>query len=294
MIKGFLFYTSLLTPLNLIDCKAGTRLRGLKQRSKNDSSYDNQASGHKPKKEVLTMKALIFLTKILNKLPDSTIKVIGNLISLYLIKKYAVMDIIGIENLKERTGKPTLFISNHLSNIDGVILNQLLKENSISFMAGVKLGGNPLTSFFLRTVNHISINPNSPDKNAIKAAINHLKSSGSIMIFPEGTRSRTGSLIEAKKGFVLLAKMANVPIVPIALEGTEMLLPISNKDMGGEKLQKAHVKVKIGEPFTLPSKDESGCNEDWGRKCADYAMYQISKMLEPKYRGLYNSPGSEQ
>lgn len=234
------------------------------------------------------MKFLIFLSKILNKLPDGLVKIIGDLLSRIILRKYAVAEITGRETLKEREGKPTLFIANHLSNIDGIVLNQLLKKNSISFMAGIKLGGSPLTSFFLRTVSHIPITPGSADKNAIKEAIKHLRGGGSIMIFPEGTRSRTGSLIEAKKGLVLLAKMADVPIVPIALEGTELLLPIRDDDMGGEKLQKAHIKVKVGKPFALPSKDELAGYEDWGRKCADYAMYRIAELLDTKYRGVYS------
>lgn len=50
------------------------------------------------------------------------------------------------------------------------------------------------------------------------------------MIFPEGTRSRVGSLIEAKKGILLIARMTGVPIVPIGLYGTEKLLPDLNEN----------------------------------------------------------------
>jgi 1-acyl-sn-glycerol-3-phosphate acyltransferase len=154
-------------------------------------------------------------------------------------------------------------------------------------MAGVKLGENSFTSFFLKGINHIAITPGSPDKNAIKSALKYLKEGGSIVIFPEGTRSRTGSLINVKKGFILMVKLANVPVVPIALEGTEMVLPINDGDMGGEKLRRSKVKVKIGEPFTLPPKDECPADSDWEEISADYSMRKIAAMLEPKYRGVY-------
>ncbi len=66
-------------------------------------------------------------------------------------------------------------------------------------MAGVKLEKNPFTRFFLKSINHIPITPGSPDKSAVKSSLQHLGSGGSIVIFPEGTRSRTGSLIKMKK-----------------------------------------------------------------------------------------------
>jgi len=205
-----------------------------------------------------------------------------------LLGKYAEVEIQGKEILSERENTPTIFISNHLSNIDGVILNNLLKNNSAAFMAGTKLGKNAFTSFFLKSIDHIPITPGSPDKNAIKSALRHLKTGGSVVIFPEGTRSRTGSLIPVKKGFILLVKLADVPVVPIAIEGTEIVLPIDDNDMGGEKLRRSKVMVKVGEPFTLPPKNECPADSDWEEMCADYSMRKIAAMLEPGYRGVYS------
>lgn len=234
------------------------------------------------------MKAIRHILPLVNLLPDSLVRYLGKLATSYLLSKYADVELLGEEILRQRENKPTIFIANHLSNVDGAILNALLKNNSVAFMAGVKLGKNPFTSFFLKAINHIPITPGSPDKSAIKAALNHLKSGGSIFIFPEGTRSRTGSLIPVKKGFILLVKLANVPVVPIALEGTELVMPINDADMGGEKLYHAKVKVKVGEPFTLPPKDKCPPDADWEELCADYSMRKIAAMLEPKYRGVYS------
>jgi 1-acyl-sn-glycerol-3-phosphate acyltransferase len=225
---------------------------------------------------------------VINMMPDGFVRLLGKAAIGYLLSKYAEIELQGKEILVERENKPTIFISNHLSNLDGAVIDSLLKNNSAAFMAGVKLENNPFTSFFLKSINHIPITPGSPDKTAIKSALKYLKDGGSIVIFPEGTRSRTGSLISAKKGFILLVKLADVPVVPIAMEGTELVLPIDDNDMGSEKLHRANVKVKIGAPFTLPPKDECPAGIDWGEMCADYAMGKIAAMLEHKYRGVYS------
>ena len=233
------------------------------------------------------MKLFKLILPVLNLFPNSIISLLGKTITSYILSRYADIEIQGKEILTERKNKPTIFISNHLSNIDGVVLNRILQNNSVAFMAGIKLEKNSFTSFFLKSINYIPITPGSPDKSAIKSALKHLKANGSIVIFPEGTRSRAGSLINVKKGFILLVKMADIPVVPIALEGTELVLPINDTDMGGEKLHRSKVKVNIGQPFTLPSKEDCPPDTDWEEVCADYSMKKIAAMLDPKYRGVY-------
>ncbi len=235
------------------------------------------------------MKLIKLLIPVLNRMPKGFIRFSGRLITGGLLRKYASIKVHGEDILRSRIGKPTIYISNHLSNIDGIILDRLLEHNNIAFMAGVKLGQNPFTAFFLNTLNYIPITPGSADKNAIKLALRHLQGNGSILIFPEGTRSRTGSLIEAKRGFTLMVKMAKVSVVPIALEGTEKLLPINTSDMSGERLQRSDISITIGTPFSLPGKHEIPEDADWDAHCAAFAMYRISEMLQPKYQGVYKT-----
>jgi 1-acyl-sn-glycerol-3-phosphate acyltransferase len=94
-------------------------------------------------------------------------------------------------------------------------------------------------------------------------------------------------LLQAKSGFLLLARMTDVPIVPIALQGTKDLLPINDDNMGEEELNRADIRVSVGQPFRLPDKNSFGKDVDWKEACTTYAMSRIAEMLPEAYRGEY-------
>ena len=203
------------------------------------------------------------------------------------MRKYAKINVKGLENIDKISG-PKIFVCNHLSNSDGLVLNEVLKRYDPTFVAGVKLSNNPITSIGSMVVKKISINPNTVDKDAIIKMVDILKSGNNLMIFPEGTRSRTGSMIEAKKGVILVARMSKANIIPISLSGTEKLLPINKEgDMSQEKWNNAVVNVNIGEPVIIPKKDKEESKHDYDERCLNYLMKSIAKGLPEKYRGVY-------
>lgn len=203
------------------------------------------------------------------------------------IKKHVSLEVKGLENLECEFKRPYIFVCNHLSNSDGLILNKVLEKENVIFVAGKKLKSNSLTNLGFRTVRSISILPNSPDKEAIKKVINAVKEGNSVLIFPEGTRSRTAKMIEGKKGILLFAKLTNAPIVPIGIWGTEKFMPIE-KDMGKEAFYDADININIGEVFKLPKKSEDETKEDWEANCLNHIMMRIAKLLPKEYRGFYD------
>lgn len=237
------------------------------------------------------MKILRMFAPIINILPESIIRYIGSRASESLLNKYAKLEVTGKEILSEQIGKPTIFIANHLSNVDAIVLNKVLKNNNVTFMAGRKLNSNPITSLFLRIVKHIPISPDSADRNAIKKALGILSIGESILIFPEGTRSRSGSMIKGKKGFLLLARRSNADIIPIALEGTELMMPVNQNDMGKETPHHATVRVNIGQPFQLENKNHN--YDNWDEVCLNVAMKKIAQMLKSEYQGVYKIDNGE-
>lgn len=228
------------------------------------------------------------LVKVTNILPESILKKLSKFGVRKILKKYAKITVEGFENIEKIEG-PKIFICNHLSNSDGLILNEILKEKyDPIFVAGEKLYKDPVTRLATISVKTVNIKPNSADKEAITRIVKRVRGGENLMIFPEGTRSRAGSMIEGKKGVLLIAKLTKATIIPIAMTGTEILLPINKDgDMGGEKFQHADVNIKFGDPVVMPVKDKEEDKHSFDDRALEHLMKSIANMLPEKYRGVY-------
>lgn len=225
--------------------------------------------------------------KIIGMLPDKFVGYISRKVVDNYLKKYANISIHGGENLKG-IKTPTIFICNHLSNSDGLVLDKALKEIDPTFVAGVKLSKNALTSIGISVIKTTNIKPNTVDSDGIKKIIKLVREGESLLIFPEGTRSRVGSLIEAKKGILLIVKMTGAPIVPIGLYGTEKLLPINQEgDMSAESFNYADVHINIGQQFELPKRTDEQDKKEYEEYSTEYIMKKIAELLPENYRGVY-------
>ena len=226
------------------------------------------------------------MTKIVGCLPEGLVISVGKKIVNKRMNKYANIKVEGMENL-QNINKPIIFICNHLSNSDGLILNKVLKDKDITFVAGIKLSNDPITQIGINMVKSIPIRPNSADKEALTKIINAVKQGNNILMFPEGTRSRVGSMIKAKKGILLIAKLTKAAIVPLGLCGTEKLLPISSEGMSKEKFQYSDVHLNIGKPIELPMKEKEESKVDYEERAINYLMKSIAELVPEKYRGEY-------
>lgn len=224
---------------------------------------------------------------VINHLPEKIVVKCSKKIVRGYIKKYARINVKGIENIDKAPGAK-IFVCNHLSNSDALILDQILKKYDPTFVAGVKLSQDPITSLGTKIVKHINIHPNSADKAALTNIVKLLRNGENLMIFPEGTRSRSGSMIEGKKGVVMIARMSKASIIPISIWGSEKLLPINKEgEMGQEKWNHAEVNVKIGEAVSLPHKLVDEKKHQYDDRCLEYIMKEISFNLPEEYKGIY-------
>ncbi len=227
---------------------------------------------------------LHFVLSLLAKLPSGVRQPLTKGIIYTLTDVYTSTKVTGLENIPDG---PVVFVGNHLSNSDGLFLSRSLASKRPVFLAGVKLQETPMTRVAAELIDTIPIVPNTPDRDAIKRAIDTLKGGRSIFIFPEGGRSRSGGLIRGKAGVILIAKRAGVPIVPVGLQGSDDFLPINDTDMGGETPRRgARIEVRVGEPFRLtellPNWEEASREEQ-----IDTLMLRIADLLDPRYRGVY-------
>lgn len=229
------------------------------------------------------------LTGLLELLPKKYLKIAATIILNRKLKKYAHLHVEGMEKIDNVANGPMIFISNHLSNSDGLIFNKVLEKYAPTFVAGVKLNGEAVTNFGTIVVKTTPIIPNSPDKGGLSKIVKILKSGENIFIFPEGTRSRTASMNKATRGLHLIAKMSKAIIVPIGIYGSEKLLPIGGDgNMSNETFQEADVYIKIGDPFYMPDKREKEDKKQYEERAVDEAMRKIAVLLPNSYRGVYN------
>lgn len=226
------------------------------------------------------------IVKAMGYLPQGFLEYSSRKILNWYINKYADIEVHGMENLND-VNRPILFICNHLSNSDALVIDKVLKSEDITFVAGVKLCSNPLTNLGMKITKTIGIKPNTADKDAISKVVKTLKSGNNILIFPEGTRSRVGSMRNGKRGVVLMQKLSKANIVPIGISGSEKLLPIDDRDMALEKFQYAKVKLSIGKKLEIPPKVEGETKHDYEGRLLDVFMRSIAKLLPEEYKGVY-------
>ena len=149
----------------------------------------------------------------------------------------------GLENIDKN--EKYIYIANHTNLIDIPILIKSLYFDKINFMYRASLQRVPMLGFALKHSPFIPIVRENFKKTNIEQANNILKNAGSVVIFPEGTRSKTGEIGEFKRGAFTLAAFSNKKIVPICISGVEKITPPN----AGLKINKGKVMVEILSPI---------------------------------------------
>ncbi|SHJ56636.1 1-acyl-sn-glycerol-3-phosphate acyltransferase [Geosporobacter subterraneus DSM 17957] len=161
-----------------------------------------------------------------------------------------------VEGLENIPPGPVVFVSNHQGNFDiPLFLGYIDKPKA--FIAKIELLKMPLVSSWMKNIRCIFIDRQDPRQSlrAINSGVDLLKDGHSLVIFPEGTRSRGPEMGEFKKGSLKLATKAGVPIVPVTINGTYRMME-ANKG----RIKPAQVKMIISSPIdttSLTKEDEN-------------------------------------
>lgn len=156
----------------------------------------------------------------------------------------------GLENVIR--DKPQIFVSNHVSWFDSFVLCSALSV-PVTFASKKEMFKVPVYSYIMKRLHFICVDRERTRDavNNIENAIGIFDSGLSLVVFPEGTTSRTGELGSFKRGAVLLAAKTRIPIVPVVVAGTRKI-----------RLRKSpwihygvHTEVRILEPVEAYSLD---------------------------------------
>lgn len=149
---------------------------------------------------------------------------------------------IGLKNVP-RTG-PVLLAPNHFSQMDHFFTGLYLRRQ-VRFMAKSQLFGPPVLTYVYSHGGVFPVRRGHNDQEAFKTAFTILDQGGTLLIYAEGGRSRTGKLGEVKPGIGRIALESGVPVLPVAIHG-------SAKVRRWKRFRFPKVTVQFGEPISFP------------------------------------------
>ncbi len=193
----------------------------------------------------------------------------------------AKIEVKGYENVPEGG---FVLAMNHLGRLDGFMLHYCLDRNEYAVPTAEKYKNHWFFGTIGGWLGAIFIDRFNADIAAIRKIISRMQEGAVLVIAPEGTRSKTEALLEGKPGVAFLAARAGVPILPVAITGSEDRVVQEQ----WKRFQRANITIVAGKPFNLeiPRGKDRDANL---QKATDEIMCQIGALLPEKYRGVYSN-----
>lgn len=189
-----------------------------------------------------------------------------NCAKLYYIIVYKII-VVGRENIPEAKGG-YIIASNHVSNNDPPVVGITFK-GKYTFMAKDELfHKNPLLTWLITRLGAFPVKRGAKDgAQAIEKALQSLKDGRIFVIFPEGTRSKDGTLGRAKSGVTLIAAQAKAPVVPVFIKY-------------GRKKFRRQILVSVGEMIPAEKFDVDIEDKRALKQLSSTIMDEIAKLQE--------------
>lgn len=192
----------------------------------------------------------------------------------------AEVEITGRENVPESGA--FVLATNHIGIIDIAMFHYVFDRFDMFIPVAEKWEKVGWINFIGRHLNFLFVDRFNPDLKALRKMIGLMEAGNSLVIAPEGTRSRTGALIEGKPGVAYLAARSGFPVVPVAITGTQDSVIWGNM----KRFRRSKVTLTGGLPFTLPPIPRENRDEAL-QVYTDEIMCQIAAILPERYRGVY-------
>jgi 1-acyl-sn-glycerol-3-phosphate acyltransferase len=199
-------------------------------------------------------------------------------IAIFVFHSVARIRLRGLYNVP--TSGAFIIASNHLSWTD-IPLIPLHLRRKVVYMAKEEYFKNPKMRWIVRFLGSFPVKRGEGDRQALRTGEEQLKKGNILVIFPEGTRSRKHIMAQAHAGMGMIALRTGVPVVPVAIWGSEYAL----KKFG------APITIAYGQPLVLKPKGKKITREDID-EATETVMRKIAVMLPPAYRGVYSEVGT--
>lgn len=187
--------------------------------------------------------------------------------------------VIGMENFPSQG--PALIAFNHLGDADVIIGLAFLPSDRIQTLAKIDLFVEyPLVGWLMEAYGVIWVHRGTPDRRAIRAALEALQKGQFVAIAPEGRESLTGEMEEGMGGAAYLAIKSGVDILPIGITGTK------NSSLYGKirHFRKAEITIQVGKLFHL---EEQAVSRRAIQSGTQMIMRSIAEQIPIQYRGVY-------
>jgi 1-acyl-sn-glycerol-3-phosphate acyltransferase len=192
----------------------------------------------------------------------------------------ARVEIVGFEKMP---AGGVVIAANHIGRLDAALAYYVLDRSDIIMVVAEKYEKYAIFRWLVKLTNGMFVDRYNTDIHAIRETLRRLRQGQVFTITPEGTRSKSGNLIEAKPGGIYLAWKAGVPILPVALTGTEDAVVVDRL----KHFKRLAIKIIAGQPFTL-SKEVKGKDRDAAmQQYTEEVMCRIAALLPEQRRGIY-------
>ena len=188
-----------------------------------------------------------------------------------------------------------ILASNHLSLVDSIFL-PLMLSRPVTFAAKSEYftGTRPGQRFagaYMRATKQLSVDraDTRSAQETLQAALGLLQAGELFGIYPEGTRSPDGRLYRGRTGVGWLALASGLPVVPVAMIGTDRILP-----PGRTIPRLGTIEVRVGKPLTFEQHTASGSPAKARRAITDEVMRAIRELSGQEYVPVYASARKEQ
>ncbi|MCL6472094.1 MAG: 1-acyl-sn-glycerol-3-phosphate acyltransferase [Firmicutes bacterium] len=188
-----------------------------------------------------------------------------------VVKLFYRYRIIGLENIPRKG--PVIIAANHQSYLDPIMVALAVKGRQVNFMGKASLFKIPVLGTIIKWLNTFPVKRGTADKAAIAHSLKLLNSGEVLLIFPEGTRIRNGSLGKPYPGVTAMALKTGAPIVPLGIIGTDKVVPNGSKVPRFPK-----ITVRVGKPINVEKTLAKGRKEK-EEELTLKMMEEISKLV---------------